>query len=52
VAPKAFAISSFTGSLSTAMILPAPAICAPLTADSPMPPQPMIATVLPGSTAP
>ena len=32
------------------MILPAPAMAAPLTHDSPTPPQPTTATVLPGST--
>jgi hypothetical protein len=50
VAPKALAISSFTGSRSTAMMRPAPAIAAPLIADSPMPPQPITATVSPGDT--
>ena len=32
------------------MIRSAPAIAAPFTADRPMPPQPITATVLPGST--
>ena len=50
VAPSLVASSSFAGSVSTAMMRPAPAIAAPLIADRPMPPQPITATVSPGST--
>ena len=50
VAPNCSAISSFVALRSTAMIRPAPAMAAPCTQLRPMPPQPMTATVEPGST--
>ena len=50
VAPNSFASSSFDGCVSMAMIRSAPASAAPFTADSPTPPQPITATVEPGST--
>ena len=43
VAPKPFAHSSFRGSVSTAMIVVAPASAAPAIAASPTPPQPITA---------
>src|SRR5215469_10688220 len=52
VAPNWRAHSSFRGSTSTAMIVCAPARCAPSTAASPTPPQPMTATESPRVTAP
>ena len=50
VAPSSRASSSFDCIVSMAMIRSAPASAAPLTADSPTPPQPITATVAPGST--
>src|SRR3990167_10766603 len=50
VAPKRVASCSFSGGRSTAMIRDAPAMAAPLMAARPTPPQPMTATVEPGST--
>ena len=50
VAPSLWPAASLAGMVSIAMIRSAPAIAAPLTADRPMPPQPITATVLPGST--
>ena len=50
VAPNLRASSSFEATMSIAMIRPAPAIAAPLMHESPTPPQPITATVLPGST--
>ena len=49
VAPKCRARLSLVPLMSTAMIRPAPAMAAPLIADSPTPPQPITATVLPTS---
>ena len=51
VAPNALARSSFDATRSMAMMREAPARSAPLIVDRPMPPQPMTATVDPGSTA-
>ena len=45
VAPKSRAHSSFLSSMSTAMIVRAPASAAPAIAASPTPPQPITATV-------
>ena len=50
VAPSSRAGSSFDAWVSIAMIRSAPASAAPLTADRPTPPQPITATVVPGST--
>jgi hypothetical protein len=50
VAPNSFASWSFDGWVSMAMIRSAPASAAPFTVDSPTPPQPITATVEPGST--
>ena len=50
VAPICLATSSFDATVSIAMMRDAPAIAAPFTADRPMPPQPITATVEPGST--
>src|SRR5271170_7631304 len=50
VAPISRASSSFEAMVSIAMIRSAPAMAAPLTAERPMPPQPITATVEPGST--
>ena len=50
VAPSFLASSSFAGTVSTAMMRPAPASAAPLTQASPTPPQPITATLVPGST--
>jgi hypothetical protein len=52
VAPKPLAHSSFRGSVSTAMIVAAPASAAPAMAPSPTPPQPMTATESPRVTPP
>ncbi len=52
VAPKSRAQASFLSSMSTAMIVCAPASCAPSTAASPTPPAPMTATLSPRLTAP
>ena len=52
VAPNALAHSSFRGSMSTAMIVRAPASAAPWIAASPTPPQPNTATVSPRCTFP
>ena len=49
LAPSLRASSSFHGTVSTAMIRPAPAIRAPCSAESPTPPQPITATLLPGA---
>jgi len=49
VAPNCFASSSLNGSLSTAMMRAAPAICAALIVAKPMPPAPNTATVEPGA---
>ena len=51
VAPSFSAIARFSGTGSTAMILPAPAILAALTAARPIPPQPTMQTVSPGVTS-
>jgi hypothetical protein len=48
--PNALARFSFEPTRSTAMIRPAPAMAAPLTAASPTPPQPITATVSPART--
>ena len=48
VAPICRATSSFDATVSIAMMRDAPAIAAPFTADSPMPPQPITATVAAG----
>ena len=50
VAPSLVASCSLAGLVSTAMMRPAPAICAPLIAAMPTPPQPITATVSPGAT--
>ena len=50
VAPNSLARLSLEPTVSMAMIRPAPAMAAPLTADRPTPPQPMMATSMPGST--
>ena len=50
VAPTLRASSSLDAMVSMAMIRPAPASAAPLTPDRPTPPQPITATVVPGST--
>ncbi len=52
VAPSARAVSSLRSSMSTAMILAAPASRAPAIAAHPTPPQPMTATESPRETAP
>ena len=52
VAPKCVAFSSFRSSMSTAMIVRAPASRAPAIAASPTPPHPMTATVSPRATLP
>jgi hypothetical protein len=52
VAPIVVAHSSFCGSMSTAMMVPAPASLAPATAAAPTPPQPITATLFPRSTFP
>ena len=52
VAPNFFAHSSFWSSMSTAMIVVAPASSAPAIAASPTPPQPNTATLSPRFTAP
>ena len=50
VAPSLVASCSLAGLVSIAMMRPAPAICAPLIAAMPTPPQPITATVSPGAT--
>ena len=50
VAPKSVAMANLVSFMSMAMMRPAPAMRAPCTTLSPMPPQPMMATVDPGST--
>ncbi len=52
VAPNPLAHSSFRGSVSTAMIVVAPASVAPAMAASPTPPQPMTAMESPRPTCP
>src|ERR1044072_3297054 len=52
VAPRSRAHSSFRGSRSIAMMVPAPASRAPMMAASPTPPQPMTATESPLETLP
>ena len=52
VAPILVAVSSFRGSMSTAMIVPAPASTEPAMAAAPTPPQPITATLLPRLTLP
>ena len=52
LAPKPLAHSSFRSSVSTAMIVVAPASAAPAIAASPTPPQPMTATDSPRCTCP
>ena len=49
VAPNLRASSNLEATISTAMMRDAPASAAPLMADSPIPPQPITATVEPGS---
>src|SRR5258708_7152133 len=48
VAPSLVASCNFAGLVSTAITRPAPAICAPLIAAMPTPPQPITTTVSPG----
>ena len=50
VAPSLVASCSLAGLVSIAMTRPAPAICAPLIAAMPTPPQPITTTVSPGAT--
>src|SRR3984957_18934992 len=50
VAPINLATSNLEETVSIAMIRSAPAIAAPFTAESPIPPQPNTATVAPGGT--
>ena len=52
VAPISRVFSSLPWLVSMAIILDAPANAAPFTADRPMPPQPMTATVRPARPSP
>ena len=52
VAPSSVALASFRSSMSTAMILAAPASRAPAIAAAPTPPQPITATESPRVTLP
>ena len=52
VAPQSMASASFCSETSTAITHSAPAARAPITAESPTPPQPITATRSPGRTSP